>query len=67
MLTPPELHNEQQTVKTLLKVVIVLIVIALIIWLYRQQTTGELADKIAILEQENTQLLAYKKSLTEQH
>ena len=67
MLTPPELHNEQQTVKTLLNVVIVLIVIALIIWLYRQQTTGELSDKIATLEQENSQLLAYKKSLTEQH
>ena len=67
MLKPPELHNEQLTAKMLLKLVIVLIVIALIIWLYRQQTTGELSDKIAMLEQENGQLLAYKKSLTEQH
>jgi hypothetical protein len=67
MLTPPELHNDKQTIKNLLKGVIALIVIALIIWIYRQQTTGELSDKIAMLEQENSQLQTQHNALTEQH
>lgn len=64
MLTPPEFGNDRQTIKNLLRGVIALIIIAIVTWVYQQQTTGELSDRIITLEQENSELRSHKSSLT---
>lgn len=64
---PPEFNDDRQVIKNLLKGLVGLIVIALIVWLYRQQTTGELSDKISTLEQENRELRTHNDELVAQN
>ena len=63
MLTPPEFGNDRLVIKNLLKGVIASITIAIVIWVYQQQTTGELLDRIINLESKNSELRTHKNAL----
>jgi hypothetical protein len=67
VLTPPQLNNDQQVIKNLLMALLGLIIIAIIIWVYRQQTTGELSALVTVLEQENHQIKERNIKLTAQN
>jgi len=67
VLIPPQLNNDHQVIKNLLKALLALVVVAIIIWVYRQQTTGELSNKVSMLTQQNTELHSQNTTLTTQY